>query len=180
VLPDRPAVWGHTRPVCIPSTAPLSIAHLTELAVTSLSLKDAEAETLLPACPQLLRLDCAVSQSWNVVLIAARLCPCLLDLTARGAGSILGRPAMQPSQRLSQSLSTATSSLSSSPWPCFTTATSALRPASPTAPSSSTSSPALTLSCATSTCTAAASPRSPCCHCHACLGYLAWWRAAGG
>jgi hypothetical protein len=43
-------------------------------------MKDAELEVLLSACPQLLKLSCAVRQSWNVVLLAARYCR-LLQLT---------------------------------------------------------------------------------------------------
>jgi hypothetical protein len=46
-------------------------------------MSDAELELLLPACPQLLKLQCAVTQSWKVLLIAARCCPGLLGLSAR-------------------------------------------------------------------------------------------------
>ena len=60
--------------------AALSFPLLTELTIT-LPMKDAELQLLLPGCPQLLRLDCVVSQSWNVLLIAARCCRGLLELT---------------------------------------------------------------------------------------------------
>ena len=63
-------------------TAPLSFPLLTELTVSQ-AMKDSELELLLSACPQLLRLDCTVSQSWAVVAIAARCCPLLLDLVVR-------------------------------------------------------------------------------------------------
>jgi hypothetical protein len=84
VLPERPTVRGHHRLFRVPSAAPLSIAQLTELAVNTVPVKDAELKLLLSACPQLLRLDCAVSHSSNVVLIAARCCPCLLELSVHG------------------------------------------------------------------------------------------------
>jgi hypothetical protein len=64
-------------------TTPLSIPLLTEPTGFHKIMKEVELELLLPACPQLLRLDCTVSHSWQVVLIAARCCRCLLQLTVR-------------------------------------------------------------------------------------------------
>ena len=46
-------------------------------------MEQAGLELLLSACPQLLRLRCAVWQSWQAVHIAARCCPRLLDLTVK-------------------------------------------------------------------------------------------------
>jgi hypothetical protein len=43
-------------------------------------MTDEELQALLPACPQLLKLDCTVSDSWKVVLVAARCCCHLLEL----------------------------------------------------------------------------------------------------
>ena len=60
---------------------PLSFPLLTELTI-NFAVKDAALERLLRACPQLLRLHCLVSQSWSVVLFAARHCPRLLELSA--------------------------------------------------------------------------------------------------
>ena len=66
-----------------PFTAPVSFPQLTELVVT-MPMTDAELELLLSACPQLLRLDCAVSQGWRAaVLITAQCCRCLLELAVR-------------------------------------------------------------------------------------------------
>ena len=68
-----------------PFTIPLSFPLLTELFVQP-PLKDAELELLLPACAQLLRLSCVVSESWKVVLIAARCSGPLLDLSVDVVG----------------------------------------------------------------------------------------------
>jgi hypothetical protein len=78
------SLWVLHWPVTVrcPFTAPLSFPLLTELMVT-LSLKGAELELLLSACPQLRTLDCTAYQSDQVVLIAARCCPGLLRLKAR-------------------------------------------------------------------------------------------------
>ena len=65
-------------------TAPLSFPLLTKLHVEP-ALSDAELELLLPACPRLLRLNCVVLQSWDVVLMAARHCRCLLELSVHAA-----------------------------------------------------------------------------------------------
>jgi hypothetical protein len=65
-----------------PFFASLAFPLLTELLLVG-PMKDAQLELLLPACAQLLRLDCVVSESWNVVLIAARCCRCLLKLSVR-------------------------------------------------------------------------------------------------
>jgi hypothetical protein len=70
------------RPFRFPFSTRLSFPLLTEL-VVGLPLRDEELELLLPACPQLLRLNCVVSQGWDVVRIAARCCSGLLDLKAR-------------------------------------------------------------------------------------------------
>ena len=61
-------------------SAPVSFALLTELSV-DLSITDEEVELLLSGCPQLLRLQCKQLQSWNMLLIAARCCRRLLELT---------------------------------------------------------------------------------------------------
>ena len=66
----------------LPFTPPLSFPLLTELSV-GLPLTDAELEQLLSACPQLLRLRCAAQRGWAVLLIAARHCPGLMQLSAR-------------------------------------------------------------------------------------------------
>ena len=63
-----------------PCHASLSFPQLTELSV-DLPLKNAELELLLSGCPQLLVLSCTVWHSWHIVLIAARCCPRLLNLT---------------------------------------------------------------------------------------------------
>ena len=63
-------------------TTRLSFPLLTELWL-GITMEDAELELLLSACPQLLRLRCAVWQSWQAVHIAARCCPRLLDLTVK-------------------------------------------------------------------------------------------------
>ena len=62
-----------------PCHAPPSFPQLTELSV-DLPLKNAELELLLSGCPQLLVLSCTVWPGWQVVHIAARCCPRLLDL----------------------------------------------------------------------------------------------------
>ena len=69
-------------PLRFPFTAPLSFPQLTELVVTVV-MTNADMELLLPACPQLLMLDCRVQRSWSVVLLAARCCSRLLELTVR-------------------------------------------------------------------------------------------------
>jgi hypothetical protein len=70
------------QPSRFPFTSPLSFPLLTELFV-DLPMSDAELELLLSSCPQLLRLRCVVSENWKVLLIAARCCPGLLDLSVR-------------------------------------------------------------------------------------------------
>ena len=86
----------------LPFTAPLSFPLLTELEVTC-SMTDAEVKLLLPACPQLLNLSCAVP----IVLVAARCC----DRVKHPSDS---SSAMQPRQMLSPSSLPAPSFLSSS------------------------------------------------------------------
>ena len=65
-----------------PATAALSFPLLTELCLEQPKLTAATLEQLLSACPQLLRLKCEV-KSWDVVLLAARHCARLMQLTAR-------------------------------------------------------------------------------------------------
>ena len=71
-----------TRPLARFPFTGLSFPQLTALHITR-PLRDAELELLLPACPQLLTLDCTVWQSAQVLLLAARCCPNLLQLAAR-------------------------------------------------------------------------------------------------
>ena len=61
-------------------SAPVSFPLLTELSA-DVPITDAEVELLLSGCPQLLRLQCKQLQSWNMLLIAARCCRRLLELT---------------------------------------------------------------------------------------------------
>ena len=77
------SVW-HTHLAVFPFAAPLSFPQLTEL-VLDMEVTDAELELLLSACPRLLRLDCRRSRGWNAVLIAARCCVDLLQLTVHFA-----------------------------------------------------------------------------------------------
>ena len=76
------SVLSCPRPGHLPLTPPLSFPLLTELTLP-VPMQDEELRSLLSACPQLLVLDCEVSQSWNVVTIAAHCCPRLMHLAAR-------------------------------------------------------------------------------------------------
>ena len=63
-----------------PFAASPSFPQLTELVVDD-TTTEADLELLVAGCPQLLVLDCTVWRSWQIVLVAARCCPRLLDLT---------------------------------------------------------------------------------------------------
>ena len=65
-----------------PFTPPPSFSLLTEL-MNHLPMPNAELELLLSGCPQLLRLHCTTSEGWEAVLVAARCCGGLLDLSVR-------------------------------------------------------------------------------------------------
>lgn len=65
-----------------PFSAPMSFMQLTELWL-DFPMADPQAELLLAACPQLLTLHCGRGESWDVVLIAARCCRRLLQLSVR-------------------------------------------------------------------------------------------------
>ena len=69
-------------PFHFPFPAPVSFPLLTEL-IVELPVRDAELEPLLSGCPQLLRLQCVVERDSQAVLIAARHCRCLMELTVR-------------------------------------------------------------------------------------------------
>ena len=69
-------------PVHFPFPPLVSFPQLTEL-ILEQTQSDAELERLLSGCPQLLRLRCAVLPDSQAVLIAARHCRCLLELTVR-------------------------------------------------------------------------------------------------
>ena len=68
----------HASPPLLRCSSP----QLTELSLQVVT-GDAELEALLSGCPQLLVLDCAVTESWKAVVLAARCCPRLLELTVK-------------------------------------------------------------------------------------------------
>ena len=78
-----------------PFAAPPSFRQLTELAVGD-TMMEADRQPLLAGCPKLLVLNCNVRGSCQAVLIAARCCPYLLDLTVsvNGEGRQAGNAAL--------------------------------------------------------------------------------------
>jgi hypothetical protein len=165
----RLTVFGTCDPSGSLFMSPLSFPLLTELTVNDQPMSDAELELLLPACPQLLRLECTVSESWQVMLVAARCCPRLLELRLH-----VGTNYEQESRGRSRSAAARAQQclLPTAHLPRAAGQSAARSDRNQRSQSSGCSLPRLTPSCGASSCMAAASLLNPCYHWPACRGFV--------